>query len=198
MAGPGRGRVAHDDDRCIASSGGNRFPCYALSLLIDDQQCRPAVVQQVGDLGCDQTEIEGNRDRPETHDASERLDVLGPIGHEDRDPPAHADAEAGERRGDPVEPGVELLIRDPTAVRPHGDVNRLHVRMPADEAGPGDGVRLQQLEPVMFLAVIHVHSVSSPARAITSAPLLDCGYRPVTSVSSRASVSSMSRRVFFE
>ena len=64
----------------------------------------------MGHLGCDQTEVEGHRDGPEAHDASERFDVLGPIGHEDSDPPAHGDAEAGERRGDPVETGVELLI----------------------------------------------------------------------------------------
>jgi hypothetical protein len=129
-------------------------------------------VQQVGHLCCDQPEVEGHGDGPEAHDASEGFDVLGPIGHEDAHAPAHADAEAGERRRDPVETCVELPIRDPMAIRPQGDIIRLHVRVPADEAGPGDGIRRQQLQLVTLL-VIHVHSVNSPCTGVRARSLLD-------------------------
>jgi len=58
------------------------------------------------------------------------------------------------------------------------------VRVAAHEAGPGDGVRLFQLEPVTFW-VIHVHSVNSLCMGDRVRPWLARGYRPVTSVSSR-------------
>ena len=52
--------------------------------------------------------------------------------------------------------------------------DRLHVRVPADEARPGDGVRFEQLQPVMLLAVIHVHSVNSPCTGDHVRSSLDC------------------------
>ncbi len=198
VPGPGYRRVAHHDDWCRISGDRDGLPGDVCSVRIGDQQRRTAVVQQVGHLGRDQTEVEGYGDGPEAHDASEGLDVLDPIGHEDPHAPAHADAEAGERRRDPVKTGVELLIGDTVAIRPQGDINRLHVRMPADEAGPGDGVRLQQLQLVTLLMVIHVHGVNSPCTGVRARSWLACCQRLVTSASSRANVSSMSRRVFLE
>ena len=45
---PDAARLAHDDDRHVASGGGNRFDCDVRPVLIDEQQRRPAVVQEVG------------------------------------------------------------------------------------------------------------------------------------------------------
>ena len=198
VGGAGRCLVAHHDDRHGTSSGANRLLGNGRPLGIGEQEGGPAVAQEMGHLGGHQAEVKGHRNGSEAHDASERFDVLGPVGHEDSDAPAHGDAEPGERRGDSVEAGIELLIADPVAIRPQGDVERLHVCMPADEAGPRDGIRRQHLQLVMVLEVIHVHDACSPYAGDHARSLLACAYRPVTNASSRASVNSISRRVFFE
>ena len=190
--------VAHHDDRHGPSSGTNRLLGNRCPLGIGEQESGPAVAQEMGHLGCHQAEVKGHSNGSEAHDASERFDVLGPVSHEDSDAPAHGDAKPGERRGDSVEAAIELLIADPVAVRPQGDVERLHVRMPADEACPRDGIRRQHVQLVMILVVIHVHDAYSPYVGDHARSLLACAYRPVTNASSRASVNSMSRRVFFE
>jgi hypothetical protein len=166
----GQGLVAHHDDGCVASGHGDRLLRHGCPLLIDQEKGRPAVVQQMGHLGCDQAEVEGYGDGPEAHDAAQCFDVFGPIGHEDSHTPAYRDPEAGERRGNLVETCVEIPIRDAAAIRPQSDLVRLDVGMPPHEAGPRDGIGRQQFQLVTILMVMHVHGVYSPGADSHAAP----------------------------
>ena len=94
LTGARADRRAHGHDLDTATgSPGSLLRCRGAFGVGDHHRC-PTVAQQVGDLRCDETEVQGDGDGPQPHDPPERFDVLRPIRHEHRHTRAHAYAYA--------------------------------------------------------------------------------------------------------
>jgi hypothetical protein len=116
VAGVGHQHLA----AAVEPGRGPAGPVLQVRLGDDDDQV--GVVEQVGELLVDVAEVHVHRDGPQLVGRQRGLDVLVAVVEVTPDVVADADAEGGQRVGEPVGPGIELGEGEPELLalrRPH-------------------------------------------------------------------------------
>ena len=128
--------VTGDDDaaqhrREVSDAGGHR----SQNRFGDHQPCL-TVVDQEGDLGRGQPEVDRNRDGPDHVRRQHRLDELGAVQHQDHHPVARADPSAAQGSGQCRDPVAKVGPGDAVAQKSQRSGARLHVCVPFELIDP--------------------------------------------------------------
>ena len=83
-----------------------------------DHHPRFAVLDQEGDFGGSQPEVQRDGDGPEHVGGQHRLDELGAVEHQDHDPIAEADPAAAQRAGQRRDPTLQVSPGQSAAQEP--------------------------------------------------------------------------------
>ena len=97
---------------------------------------RFAVLDQEGDFGCGEPEVQRDRDGPEHVGRQHRLDELGAVEHQDHDPVPETDPSAAQRIGQRRNPTPQVGPGRRATKVPQRRGARLHQRVPLELVNP--------------------------------------------------------------